>query len=473
MSTAIMWFRQDLRCTDNTALAQACNQHQTVIPLYILDNQAPRPMGSAQKWWLHHSLLSLQQNLLNYGLKLRLIKGNALNNLSQLIDQQPISAVYWNRCYEPDSIARDQTIKAALKLRGIIVKSFNGSLLNEPWTMQTQAGNYFKVFTPYWKQALKQLVIPDAISLTQSLPPMTEDGECLDDWNLLPKKPDWAYEFPRYWQPGEAGAMEKLEDFIRGRLQGYQSARNEPAKESTSRLSPHLHFGEISPWQIWRAIEQAKQDPAVDHLSADHFLSELGWREFSYHLLYHFPALPETPFRPAFNAFPWQNDAQALSRWQKGITGYPIIDAGMRELWQTGYMHNRVRMIVASFLTKDLLIDWRQGEAWFWDTLLDADLANNAASWQWVAGSGADAAPYFRVFNPVVQGEKFDPEGEYVRRWVPELAKVPKPWLHKPWEAPANALGIKLGQEYPYPVVDHAKARAKALEIYQSLKNGC
>lgn len=469
MSIALMWFRQDLRCTENPALTSAC-QHQSLIPLYI-DDTSSGIMGGAQRWWLHHSLASLQENLHQQGLDLCLRRGDPLTILLQMVKAHQVEAVYWNRCYEPASIARDQIIKAALKQAGVAVYSSNGSLLNEPWTVKNQNGGYFKVFTPYWKQSLKQLNPPVVHGMSHWPAGVPCESDDLSDWRLLPNKPDWAYEFSRYWQPGETGAEEKLSHFIADNLQEYKYLRDIPAKDATSRLSPHLHFGEISPWRIWRAIEQSKQNPQADFASAERFLAELGWREFSYHLLYHFPQLPDSNFRADFDAFPWKLDEDALRCWQRGMTGYPIVDAGMRELWRTGYMHNRVRMIVASFLTKDLFIDWRVGASWFWDTLVDADLANNSASWQWVAGSGADAAPYFRIFNPVLQGEKFDPLGVYVCQWVPELAKVPLRWLHKPWEAPAGSLGLTLGRDYPKPIVDHAKARTLALATWQAIKS--
>ncbi|KTC85057.1 cryptochrome/photolyase family protein [Legionella brunensis] len=375
MSIALVWFRQDLRCQDNPALAAACQNHKGVIPLYIADEKPAKTVGAAQGWWLHHSLLSLKKDLESHGLNLCLRHGLAWPQLFTLIKQYKIEAVYWNRCYEPEKITRDKAIKAQLKNLGVKVFSFNASLLIEPWEVTTSNQSYFKVFTPFWRQCLKKIELPAPISINQ--------------WPCCP------------------------------------------------------------PFEV--------------------FLAELGWREFSYHLLYHFPSLHEENFKQDFNQFSWRNDEDVLLKWQQGLTGFPIVDAGMRELWRTGYMHNRVRMIVASFLVKDLLIDWRKGAAWFLDTLVDADLANNSASWQWVAGSGADAAPYFRIFNPVLQGEKFDAQGEYIRRWVPELASVSSQWIHKPWKAP-NKLGITLGKDYPYPIVDHDEARHRALAVYQALK---
>ncbi|QRN02510.1 deoxyribodipyrimidine photo-lyase [Legionella sp. MW5194] len=466
MSKALIWFRRDLRCSDNPALLKAC-QHDNLLPLYLLDEEGAE-LGAAQHWWLHHSLASLQKQLQGQGLTLYLRRGNPLPLLQQLIHDFQIDYVYWNRCYEPAAIARDSAIKKALQAMGVHVESTNGSLFNEPWTVKTQSEGYFKVFTPYWKQSLKQITLPAPVSINRWPKPVAGvSTESLKDWQLLPSTPNWASAFGDFWQPGEEGALQKLELFIDQGLRGYKERRNQPAlTQSTSRLSPHLHFGEISPWQIGRAIEQARRDPACDGQSADHFLSELGWREFSYHLLYHYPALPERNFRSEFDAFVWENDQRRLKAWQLGKTGYPLVDAGMRELWQTGYMHNRVRMIAASFLTKHLLIDWRLGASWFWSTLLDADLANNSASWQWVAGSGADAAPYFRIFNPVLQGEKFDAEGEYVRRWLPELSGLDNRWIHQPWNAPP----LKRPKAYPAPLVDHNAARVLALARYRQLK---
>jgi len=463
MSKAIHWFRQDLRCYDNPALSHACAQHEQLIALYIYDK---RTLGAAQHWWLHHSLVSLQKSLNEHQLSLTLRQGDPVDHLLTLIKEHHIDTVYWNRCYEPASIARDKALKVTLEAQGVDVISCNGSLLNEPWTVKNQSGSWFKVFSPFWRQAIKQVEIPVCSPIIRWPAGIKTLSDSLESWQLLPTKPDWAAAFTTCWQPGEAGAMRNLNRFIDQHLTGYKQQRDIPAKEATSKLSPHLHFGEISPWAVLRAIEQAKQDSHCDLQSADHFLSEVGWREFSYYLLYHFPQLPEQNFKQEFASFPWHHDMEALRRWQQGMTGFPIIDAGMRELWHTGYMHNRVRMMVASFLTKDLLIDWRVGAEWFWHTLLDADLANNSASWQWVAGCGADAAPYFRIFNPVLQSEKFDPQGTYIKQWVAELSEVPLKWLHKPWEA---GTGINVGT-YPAPLVNHAKARELALAYYRNMK---
>lgn len=467
MSTALIWFRNDLRLMNNPAFIEACSHHKFLIPLYIYDEQIS-VLGKAQAWWLHHSLTALNKSLSELGLNFILRRGSPLVIISQLIKEIPIEAIYWNRCYEPMAIERDKHIKTTLMENGIEVNSSNGSLLNEPWTIKNTSGDYFKVFTPYWRHCRKTLTIQPSQALMNRPSGVDVQSDDLKTWHLLPSHP-WATEFANFWTPGEEGAQNRLHDFIEKHLNGYKESRDFPAKNATSRLSPHLHFGEISPWDVFKTIEFAKHDPGCDLVSAEHFLSELGWREFSTYLLYHFPRLATQNFKNAFDEFPWQNDHTLLELWQKGLTGYPIIDAGMRELWKTGYMHNRVRMIVASFLTKGLLIDWRFGAAWFLDTLLDADLANNSASWQWVAGCGADAAPYFRIFNPVLQSKKFDPAGTYIRRWVPEISSLNKHAIHAPWED-ASCNDIYSKTHYPLPCINHPESRKMALAYYQQLK---
>ncbi len=467
MTIALVWFRYDLRLTDNPAFIEACSQHQFVIPLYIYDEKNS-VLGRAQAWWLHHSLTALRVSLNQLGLPLIFRKGNPLEIILDLAKKMSVSSVYWNRCYDPIAIKRDKKIKASLLEKGIAAQSSNGSLLHEPWTIKNKHGDFYKVFTPYWKHCRQSLHIQPEMDVTQRPNGIQIQSDELQKWELLPTF-SWAAQFPDYWTPGEAGAQGKLDEFIHHHLNGYKKNRDFPAKNTTSRLSPHLHFGEISPWTILRAIELAKLDPSRDSASVEHFLSELGWREFSVYLLYHFPKLPHDNFKNEFDAFPWQNEQQLLVCWQKGMTGYPIIDAGMRELWATGYMHNRVRMLVASFLTKGLLIDWRLGADWFLDTLVDADLANNSASWQWVAGCGADAAPYFRIFNPVLQSQKFDPNGVYIRRWVPELSKLKSQSIHDPW-AHADSSEVYSSTSYPQPIINHYEARVIALNYYKQLK---
>ncbi|MDE1148334.1 MAG: deoxyribodipyrimidine photo-lyase [Azospirillaceae bacterium] len=477
MTTApiIVWFRQDLRLADNPALAHAHATGRPIVPLYILDEAAPGAWapGGASRWWLHHSLAALGNALTKAGCPLVLRRGRADVVLHTLMREVGASAVVWNRCYEPHAIARDSALKADLKAEGVAVDSFNAALLAEPWTVKTNAGGPFKVFTPFWKSLRANLAPPDLAPTPKSLaaPPTPPDGDSLSDWGLLPTKPDWAGGMRDTWTPGEAGAHRRLADFLAGPVAGYSEGRDYPAQPRTSRLSPHLHFGELSPRQIWVAAEAAATPGNRGEVDA--FQRELGWREFCHHLLYHFPVLPERPLNPKFEAFAWDRDDRHLAAWQRGRTGYPIVDAGMRELWATGWMHNRVRMVVGSFLVKHLLLPWTAGQAWFWDTLVDADLANNAASWQWIAGCGADAAPYFRVFNPVLQGEKFDAQADYVRRWVPELAGLPDSLIHQPWTASTpvlRAAGVTLGRDYPHPIVEHKAARQRALDTFAQIK---
>ena len=464
-SKTILWFRQDLRLGDNAALSAAVERGGPVLPLYILDDETTGdwPIGGAASWWLHQSLSALNQSLRHRNSRLILRRGKAQNILQELIDTEDVGAVYWNRCYEPAAIARDQDIKSALQKReGLDVRSFNGSLLVEPWEIRTKTGSSYRVFTPFWKSVTSSVSISSPLATPGKLPAVakTIDSDSIDDWTLEPQKPDWAGGLRDNWTPGEDGAKERLETFIDNGLSEYANGRDIPSQDVTSRLSPYLHWGEISPRQIWSAL-----DHTCDSLgNIEKLKSELGWREFSYHLLYHIPQLPHENLRSEFDVFPWKPNEKALRTWQKGQTGYPIVDAGMRQLWHTGWMHNRVRMIVASFLVKHLLQPWQSGAAWFWDTLVDADLASNSASWQWVAGCGADAAPYFRVFNPVLQGEKFDPDGTYVKAWVPELTQVDPKKIHKPWTLPSPP------ENYPRPMIDLADGRNRALKAYETMK---
>jgi len=477
----IVWFGRDLRLADNPALSAAIARGHPIIPLFILDDidagdWAP---GGASRWWLHGSLHALDEGLRQRGNALLLRRGPAESVITQLLDQTGCDAVYWNRRYEPWATKRAERLKSALGSRGIEARSFNAGLIREPWTILTQKGEPYRVFTPFWKALLAKGVADAAAPVAARIPAPARvpDGEPLSSWSLRPSSPDWAGGLRSAWQPGEAGAQARLEEFAAGAVAHYRDRRNLPGIAGTSRLSPHLHFGELSPGHIWRTVTAQSLGATGNPMPAgvETYLSEIAWREFSYHLLFHFPTLPTEPLRPEFTRFPWLEDDTALASWQRGQTGYPIVDAGMRELWSTGWMHNRVRMIVASFLVKDLLLHWRTGAEWFWDTLVDADLASNSASWQWVAGCGADAAPYFRVFNPSLQGAKFDPHGDYVRRWVPEIGKLPDALLHSPWEASASELaaaGIRLGRTYPAPIVDHGTARQRALEAYRRIKAG-
>ncbi|MBO6784792.1 MAG: deoxyribodipyrimidine photo-lyase [Alphaproteobacteria bacterium] len=475
-SPAIVWFRQDLRIADNPGLSAAVNAERPIVALYILDEETEgtRVPGGASRWWLHHSLESLAGDLKDRGVSLTLRRGRSAEVLRNVIGETDAGAVYWSRCYEPWAVARDTDIKETLKDDGLEAESFNGSLLLEPWEIETGQGEPYKVFTPYWKrlrelyQAPQLSSIPDALDAAPA--PESDD---LAAWELLPTKPDWAGGIRKSWTVGEAAARGRLSQFLGDAVADYPDDRDRPDRSGTTRLSPHLHWGEISPHQVWRAGAKLLDEGGARAKGAESLLRELAWRDFNHHLLFHFPKIATENWKDRFDDFPWADNPDGLAAWQEGRTGYPIVDAGLRELWHTGWMHNRVRMVVGSFLIKDLMVDWREGEAWFWDTLVDADLANNAGNWQWVAGSGADAAPFFRIFNPVSQGEKFDPDGAYVREWVPELSELPDKWIHKPWEAPDDVLadaGVSLGDDYPEPVVDHAAARERALEAYNEIK---
>ena len=468
---AIHWFRQDLRITDNPSLETAA-EFDAVLPIYILDdgNSQEFKMGSASRWWLYNSLQSLNESLDG---KLSIYSQNPEIVIQELLKKYEVKAVFWNRCYEPWRIDRDIDIKAYLDDKNIENKSFNSHLLWEPWEISKDDGTPYRVFTPYYKKGCLNAEEPRLPSKNLKIDTIFYDQDCeqIDTLDLLPRI-NWYSQIQEAWKPGEEGAQKRLDQFLEEGLLDYKEGRNFPFKENVSRLSPHLHFGEISPNEVWY---QAKTKESVSGIqkSLEHFLSELGWREFSYYLLYHFPSLPKQNFQAKFNKFPWIKNESFLESWQKGETGYPIVDAGMRELWQTGYMHNRLRMVVGSFLVKNLLIDWREGEDWFWDCLVDADLASNSAGWQWVAGSGADAAPYFRIFNPVTQGLKFDPEGEYTKKYVPELKLLPNKFLFSPWEAPKEILekaGIELGKDYPEPIVDLKYSRELALEAFGKTK---
>jgi deoxyribodipyrimidine photo-lyase len=464
----LFWFRQDLRIADNPGLFEAA-QNGTVLPIYILDTEDPK-IGSASKWWLHHSLSALNESLDN---TLNVYVGRSQNILLEILQKNTIHAVYWNRCYEPWRIANDSLIKAELKNKNIECKSFNGSLLWEPWEVLKKDRTPYKIFTPFYTRGYLQakpprhpLPKPERLKLVKD----SNNPTTLESINLLPKV-GWDKQMRSCWNIGEHAAQTRLIEFLEYGLQGYKEDRNYPFKKNVSRLSPHLHFGEISPNQAWYGAQTLGLSQGWTN-DNDCFLSELGWREFSHSLLYHFPDLPNKNFQKKFDHFPWVNNPLYVKAWQTGQTGYPIVDAGMRELWQTGYMHNRVRMIVGSFLVKNLLQHWHHGRDWFWDCLVDADLANNSGGWQWIAGSGADAAPYFRIFNPVTQGEKFDPDGKYTRLFVPELNSLPNKYLFKPWEAPASVLdacGIVLGKNYPKPIVNLEHSRRIALQAYQAI----
>lgn len=473
-SPCLVLFRSDLRVADNRALHAAAATGKPILPVFILDDESEgvRPRGAASRWWLHQSLEALSGEMEKLGAKLLLLKGKQNDIVHDLIERTGANTVFWNRRYDA-ACERDQELKTELQDQGLTVESFDGMLLHEPTRLTTGSGTPFKVFTPFWR-ALDGLGDPrDPASRPRKLRALdkTPRGDTLKSWDLLPTRPNWAKEFAENWQPGEKGAHAALDEFLDHAIDGYAKGRDLPSEPATSRLSPHLAAGEITPFQIFHALRSRKIDAPHAEIAA--FRRELGWREFNHHLLFHNRDLATKNYNKSFDAFEWHHSKADARKWQQGMTGYPIVDAGMRQLWRTGWMHNRIRMVVASFLIKHLVIDWRDGEKWFWDTLVDADIANNPGNWQWVAGSGADASPFFRIFNPILQGEKFDPNGDYVRSFVPELADMPAKYIHKPWEAPKEVLakaGVKLGNTYPVPMVDHKEARDRALSAYRATR---
>ncbi len=463
----LVWFRRDLRLVDNPALAWAAGTGQPVVPFFVLDEEAgDTALGGASRWWLHGSLKALAKALEEQGSRLVLRGGRAEAAVAALIAETGCSAVVWNRLYEPEAVARDRRIKVECRNCGVEARSFNAALLIEPWDIRTGGGSGYRVFTPFWRRCLEHGFEAPGGGVPHLPAPRTwPASDRLEDWGLRPRTPDWAAGLRETWRPGEAAARERLDRFLRGAVGRYGEGRDRPGGPGTSMLSPHLRFGEIGPRQVAAAI--GSMEPGA---GSDAFLRELGWREFAHHLLFHNPDMERENMRPAFDRMAWRDDPAGLERWQRGRTGYPLVDAGMRELWTTGWMHNRVRMVAASFLTRHLLIDWRAGAAWFVDTLVDGDRASNSAGWQWVAGSGVDAAPYYRIFNPVAQSRRFDGEGRYLRRWLPELAALPDAYVHAPWTAPTEVLedaGVSLGETWPTPIVDHAVARARALEAWR------
>lgn len=476
-SPAIVWLRRDLRVADNPALCAAMASGRPVIGLFVLEDGKPLSPGGAQKWFIHHALAGLAGALKTLGVPLILKRGDGAQSLLAAVNEAGAAAVFWNRRYDAAEIEQDRSVKETLSNKGVDAQSFNGSLLREPWEVKTKVGGPYRAYTPFWN-ALRAMG-PGRTEIEAPLQTAPGGPELnslsLDDLDLLPMRPNWAAAFGDIWRPTEDGARAALEAFSSGPARRYCEDRNRPDLTGTSRLSPHLAVGTISPVQIWNAAARGIHTHKVPENEGLKFLSEIAWREFAYHLLYFNPAMATAPLRSEFEAFVWRKDAAALAAWKNGRTGVPIVDAGMRELLRTGWMHNRVRMIVASFLVKNLLIDWREGERWFWKTLVDADPANNAVSWQWVAGSGADAAPYFRIFNPVTQGEKFDPDGDYVRRYVPELAGLPAEVIHQPWTASEKALRrakVEFGVTYPAPIADLGETRKRALAAYDAMRSG-
>ena len=472
---AIVWLRHDLRLADNPALQAARRRGGPVVPVFIWapEEEGAWPSGSASRWWLHQSLERLGAAFDAAGSELIIRRGSSFAELWRVAEATGADAVFWNRRYEPAAIARDRQVEEALRAAGLQTESYNGALLHEPWAIQNKAGRPFQVFSPFWRTCLAPTGPAEPLPAPRRLtaPPRRPASLPLAGLELEPKL-NWANGLRAAWQPGCAGAKTELKRFLCNGLLTYAEGRNRPDLAGTSRLSPHLHFGEISPRQVWQAVRRFAESQSIPAAvwRRWQFLTELGWREFAHHLLFHFPHTPEQPLRAEFARFPCRKNAAWLRAWQRGRTGCPLVDAGMRELWSTGWMHNRIRMVVASFLVKNLLLPWQQGARWFWDTLVDADLANNTLGWQWTAGCGADAAPFFRIFNPVSQGGKFDPEGSYVRRWVPELARLPAAWIHRPWQAPPATLaaaGVELGRTYPRPIVSLLRSRELALEAYQ------
>jgi deoxyribodipyrimidine photo-lyase len=459
-SPALVWLSLDLRIVDNPALARAIARQLPVLPVFIWapEEESPWSPGAASRWWLHQSLQELEAVLAQRGSKLIVRRGPTVEALLALARETGARSIFWNRRYEPATIARDREVESRLRKSGIAGENCPGNLLFEPGTILNAAGKPFQIFSAFWRALLAMPGPPEPTPTPARIAAPVRWPASLPISALgLEPKIDWASGMRDAWQPGERGASRNLKAFL-DVIESYWMDRDRPDHNGSSRLSPHLHFGEISARQIWHAVRRIEPTNA--------YLRQIAWREFSYHLLVQHPHTPNEALRPEYRSFPWCVNSERLEAWIRGRTGYPLVDAGMRELWHTGWMHNRVRMLAASFLVKHLMIPWQEGAAWFWDRLVDADLANNTMGWQWSAGCGADAAPYFRIFNPVIQGEKFDPDGDYVRRWVPELATVPNQWIHKPWEAPAP-----LAADYPRPIVKHAAARKRALAALASMRN--
>ncbi|HET7201920.1 MAG TPA: deoxyribodipyrimidine photo-lyase [Steroidobacteraceae bacterium] len=477
MSTALVWFRRDLRLADHPALAAAVAHAERVVAVYVHspEDDGEWRAGAASDWWLHHSLLRLDEALRPRGIGLTVRRGPPARELSALVEETGATRIHWNRRYEPAAVARDAPLQAELRSRGLTCESFGGPLLCEPWQVRTAQGGPYKVFTPFWRACQAQFdTLPAPLPAPARLhgPRRAPRSVPIPALGLLPQV-RWDAGLAARWAPGEAGGHARLDEFCNGEIATYDEDRNRPDRPASSRLSPHLHFGELTARQCLVAARNAVVDRPEARKSAEAFVREFGWRDFAHHLLHHFPHTANAPLDERFARFAWSDDESLLEAWRRGRTGYPIVDAGMRELWSTGWMHNRVRMIVASLLTKNLRQPWLAGARWFWDTLVDADLASNTLGWQWTAGCGADAAPFFRIFNPVLQAERYDPQRAYLRRWLPELAQLPDAWIHRPWQAPSDVLlaaGVTLGKTYPRPIVDLAASRREALAAYARIR---
>jgi len=471
MDRCLIWLRRDLRLEDNAALAAAAGGEAVLVYLHSDSGKLELNEGEASQWWLHHALADLKEQVEARGGNLVIVKSDApAATLLELTTEFGASKVFWNRRYEPAAIALDTEVKSALREQGFEVKSFSSHLLNEPQVIKNKSGKPFQVFTPFWKHCRTIEVAGQVDSATVKLAKvMTEQAVSIDDLCLLPSI-EWDKGFYEAWAPTREGGLDRLKEMASSKAKkaiAYDATRDTPSVDGTSQLSAWLHFGQVGVREVFAALKNAESDVH------EGYLRQLYWRDFGHHLLFHFPHCVNAALRREYDHFPWEPNDQLAEAWRQGKTGYPIVDAGMRQLWQTGWMHNRVRMIVASFLVKHLLQDWRVGEAWFWDTLVDADMANNVMGWQWCAGCGADASPYFRIFNPITQGEKFDADGEYVKKYVPELAKLPAEYIHQPWSAPKPVLercGVELGVDYPEPIVDHKEARQSALDAYGQYK---
>ncbi len=466
----VHWFRQDLRLAHNPSLEILAGRVDQIIPIYIIDPK--QVIGSTSKWWLEQSLNSLSIDIEKRNGKLNVFEGDPLDIISSLISDKTIECFYWNRLYDFYSIKRDKKIKSFLRLNNIECETFNGYLLNEPWEIKNKSGSFFKVFTPYWRHCINIIQNKKFYKKTYNTKlfnSILKNSKKIQKLKLTNKKLNWTNKIHKNWLPGEINAQIQLDEFIKNKANNYSIGRDRPDQNLTSKLSPYLHFGEISPMDIYSQVSLSK---TINSKNKEKFLAEMGWRDFSYNLLYHYPDMNKNPIQSKFNKFPWLKDNKNLKKWQKGFTGIPIVDAGMRQLYETGWMHNRVRMIVGSFLTKNLLLNWKLGEEWFFDTLVDADIGSNSAGWQWIAGCGADASPYFRIFNPILQGQKFDPQGEYVKKYVPELKNVSNKFIHNPWEMTEENQtnsGCKIGKDYPKPIVDLKETRNRALSAFKTI----